>query len=68
MDAVTYFIALSATSFFGFLALKYLDKWTLSGGVVYGWLRFSSGSLLFPVLAHSLTNVAFHLTALHGAH
>lgn len=42
--------------------------WTLSGGLVYGWLRFSSGSLLFPVVAHSFTNVAFHLTALYGAH
>lgn len=42
--------------------------WTLSGGFVYGWLRFSSGSLLFPVVAHSFTNVAFHLTALYGAH
>lgn len=38
--------------------------WTLSGGLVYGWLRFSTGSLLFPVLAHSLTNVAFQLTPL----
>ena len=35
-----------------------------SGGIIYGWLRFSSGSLLFPLLAHSLANVAFHLTAL----
>lgn len=26
MDAVTYFLALSATSLLGFLALKYLDK------------------------------------------
>ena len=41
--------------------------WTLSGGIIYGWLRFSSGSLLFPLLAHSFTNVAFHLTALIGA-
>jgi CAAX protease family protein len=41
--------------------------WTLSGGLVYGWLRFSTGSLLFPVLAHSLTNVAFQLTPLMGA-
>lgn len=40
--------------------------WTLSGGLVYGWLRFSTGSLLFPVLAHSLTNVAFQLTPLIG--
>jgi membrane protease YdiL (CAAX protease family) len=36
--------------------------WTFSGGIIYGWLRFSTGSLLFPVLAHSLTNVAFQLT------
>lgn len=41
--------------------------WTLSGGIIYGWLRFSSGSLLFPLLAHGLTNAAFHLTALVGA-
>jgi membrane protease YdiL (CAAX protease family) len=40
--------------------------WTLSGGFVYGWLRFSTGSLLFPVLAHSLTNVAFQLAPLLG--
>jgi membrane protease YdiL (CAAX protease family) len=38
--------------------------WTFSGGIVYGWLRFSTGSLLFPLLAHSLANVAFHLTPL----
>lgn len=38
--------------------------WTFSGGIVYGWLRFATGSLLFPLLAHSLTNVAFHLTPL----
>jgi membrane protease YdiL (CAAX protease family) len=38
--------------------------WTASGGIIYGWLRFSTGSLLFPVLAHSLTNVAFALTPL----
>ena len=37
--------------------------WTCTGGVVYGWLRFSTGSLLFPVVAHSFANVAFHLTA-----
>lgn len=38
--------------------------WTASGGIIYGWLRFSTGSLLFPLLAHSLTNVAFALTPL----
>lgn len=38
--------------------------WTASGGIIYGWLRFSTGSLLFPLLAHSFTNLAFHLTPL----
>jgi membrane protease YdiL (CAAX protease family) len=38
--------------------------WTFTGGIIYGWLRFSTGSLLFPVLAHGLTNVAFQLTPL----
>ena len=38
--------------------------WTFSGGIIYGWLRFSTGSLLFPLLAHGLTNAAFHLTPL----
>ncbi len=38
--------------------------WTFTGGVVYGWLRFRTGSLLYPLLAHGLTNVAFHLTPL----
>ena len=36
--------------------------YTYSGGIIYGWLRFSTGSLLFPVLAHSFGNVAFALT------
>jgi uncharacterized protein len=38
--------------------------WTFSGGIVYGWLRFSTGSLLFPLLSHNLTNAVFHLTPL----
>jgi uncharacterized protein len=41
--------------------------WTFGGGIIYGWLRFSTGSLLFPMLSHGLTNVAFHLTPLIGA-
>lgn len=41
--------------------------WTFSGGIIYGWLRFATGSLLFPLLAHSLTNVAFHITPLMRA-
>jgi uncharacterized protein len=40
--------------------------WTLSGGFVYGWLRFSTGSLLFPLIAHSFANVAFQLAPLLG--
>jgi membrane protease YdiL (CAAX protease family) len=34
------------------------------GSIAGGWLRFSSRSLLFPILAHSLANLAFHLAAL----
>lgn len=37
------------------------------GSIAGGWLRFSSGSLLFPILAHGFANVAFHLTAMFGA-
>lgn len=37
------------------------------GSIAGGWLRFNSGSLLFPVLAHGAANVAFHLSALVGA-
>ena len=37
---------------------------TFTGGIAYGWLRFNSGSLLLPILAHSLGNVTFELTAL----
>lgn len=37
------------------------------GSIAGGWLRFNSGSLLFPILAHSFANVAFHLTPLIGA-
>lgn len=38
--------------------------YTLTGGIVYGWLRFHTGSLLFPFLAHSLGNLTFHVMAL----
>jgi uncharacterized protein len=34
------------------------------GGVASGWLRFHSGSLLFPILGHNASNLAFHLSAL----
>jgi membrane protease YdiL (CAAX protease family) len=37
------------------------------GSIAGGWLRFSSGSLLFPIVAHSFANIAFHLTSLFGA-
>lgn len=34
------------------------------GGVAYGWLRFKSGSLLLPFVAHGLGNCAFYLASL----
>ena len=34
---------------------------TLTGGVVYTWMRFYTGSLLFPVLAHCLGNITYTL-------
>ena len=37
------------------------------GSIAGGWLRFHSGSLLLPILAHSFANVAFHLSALIGS-
>ena len=37
---------------------------TLIGGIAYGWLRFHSGSLLLPILAHGLGNNAFYLASL----
>lgn len=37
---------------------------TLLGGIAYGWLRFNSGSLLYPVLAHCAGNLVFQLMPL----
>ena len=37
------------------------------GSLAAGWLRFNSGSLLFPILAHNASNLAFHLAALSKA-
>ena len=34
------------------------------GSIAGGWLRFNSGSLLFPILIHGVANVAFHLAPL----
>jgi hypothetical protein len=34
---------------------------TLTGGIIYGWLRFHTGSLLFPLLAHGLGNLTYSL-------
>jgi uncharacterized protein len=31
------------------------------GGIAGGWLRFRTGSLLVPVLGHSIADVAFHV-------
>ena len=44
---------------FSFNALSAL--FPLIGSVVGGWLRFHSGSLVFPILAHGGANVAYHL-------
>lgn len=33
----------------------------LVGGIAYGWLRFHSGSVLLPILAHGLGNTVFLL-------
>ncbi len=41
-------------------------SFTLVGGLAYGWLRFRSGSLLYPVIAHCLGNFTFQLVALVG--
>lgn len=44
---------------FSFDALSAL--FPLIGSIVGGWLRFNSGSLVFPFLAHGGANVAYHL-------
>lgn len=37
---------------------------TFIGSLGAGWLRFHSGSLLFPVLAHGIGNLAFYLPSI----
>jgi membrane protease YdiL (CAAX protease family) len=44
---------------FGFDVLSALFPFI--GSIPGGWLRFKTGSLVFPILAHSVANVAFHL-------
>lgn len=44
---------------FGFDAMSALFPFI--GSIPGGWLRFKTGSLVFPVLAHSFANVAFHV-------
>lgn len=44
---------------FGFNALSALFPFI--GSIPGGWLRFKTGSLLFPIIAHGLANVAFHV-------
>ncbi len=40
----------------------------LIGGVAYGWLRFASGTVILPMIAHALGNTAFLLGSLrHGS-
>lgn len=38
--------------------------YTCIGSVAYGWMRFATGSLLFPLLAHALGNLVFQLVPL----
>lgn len=38
--------------------------YTFTGALTYGWLRFRTGSLLFPVLAHAFANVGFFVWTL----
>ena len=38
--------------------------YTFAGGIAYGWMRFATGSLVFPVLAHALGNLLFQLSFL----
>lgn len=44
---------------FGFDAVSALVPFI--GSVPVGWLRFKTGSLVVPILVHSLANVAFHV-------
>jgi uncharacterized protein len=44
---------------FGFNAMSALFPFV--GSIPGGWLRYKTGSLVFPVLAHSVANVAFHV-------
>ncbi|HEY0048131.1 MAG TPA: CPBP family intramembrane glutamic endopeptidase [Pyrinomonadaceae bacterium] len=44
---------------FGFDAMSALFPFI--GSIPGGWLRYKTGSLLFPILAHSFANVAFHV-------
>ena len=39
-------------------------SFTLLGGIAYGWLRFKSGSLLYPLIAHCAGNLIFQLIPL----
>lgn len=44
---------------FGFTVMAALFPFI--GSIPGGWLRFKTGSLLFPILCHSIANVAFHV-------
>lgn len=46
---------------FSFTALPTLFPFI--GGIAYGWLRFYSGSVVFPILAHGLGNTVFLVPA-----
>jgi membrane protease YdiL (CAAX protease family) len=50
---------------FGFDAMSAVFPFVAS--IPAAWLRFKTGSLLYPILGHSLANVAFHVAGGLGA-
>lgn len=72
VDGIPWVVILSTAIAFGaWHGLRYSDGsfgfdvmsalFPFIGSIPGGWLRFKTGSLLFPILAHSLANVAFHV-------
>jgi len=72
IDSIPWVVILSTAIVFGaWHGLRYSDGsfgfdvmsalFPFIGSIPGGWLRFKTGSLLFPILAHSFANVAFHV-------
>jgi uncharacterized protein len=71
-DGIPWVVILSTAIVFGtWHGLKFSDGafgfdtmsalFPFIGSIPGGWLRYKTGSLLFPILAHSFANVAFHI-------